>query len=47
MSSKAWRQERDTPSLSEVFRTIAVGGGVTPFRRFLSFVGPGYLVAVG
>lgn len=47
MSSKAWRQERDTPSLSEVFRTIAVGGGMTPFRRFLSFVGPGYLVAVG
>ena len=47
MSRSAWRQERDTPSLSEVFRTIAVGGGTTRFRRFLSFVGPGYLVAVG
>ncbi|MEW6319208.1 MAG: divalent metal cation transporter, partial [Pseudomonadota bacterium] len=47
MSRSAWRQERDTPSLSEVFRTIAVGGGTTRFRRFLSSVGPGYLVAVG
>ena len=34
--------------MSEVFRTIAVGnGGTSRFRRFLAFVGPGYLVAVG
>lgn len=44
----AWRQERDTPSLSEVFRSIAVGQpGTNRFRRFLAFIGPGYLVAVG
>ncbi len=48
MSIPAWRQERETPSLSEVFRTIAVGnGGTSRFRRFLAFIGPGYLVAVG
>ena len=48
MSTPAWRQERETPSLSEVFRTIAVGnGGTSRFRRFLAFIGPGYLVAVG
>ena len=42
-----WRERSSTPSLSEVFRSIAVPVGVTPFRRFLAFVGPGYLVAVG
>jgi manganese transport protein len=48
MSTQAWRQEREAPSLSEVFRTIAVGnGGTSRFRRFLAFIGPGYLVAVG
>ncbi|CAM8655632.1 MntH Mn2+ and Fe2+ transporters of the NRAMP family [Paracoccaceae bacterium] len=48
MSTQAWRQDRETPSLSEVFRTIAVGnGGTSRFRRFLAFIGPGYLVAVG
>tara|TARA_R110002124_G_scaffold77533_8_gene207640 strand:+ start:7543 stop:8868 length:1326 start_codon:yes stop_codon:yes gene_type:complete len=48
MSTNAWRQHNETPSMSEVFRTIAVGnGGTSRFRRFLAFVGPGYLVAVG
>ena len=48
MTTNAWRQESETPSLSEVFRTIAVGnGGSSRFRRFLAFIGPGYLVAVG
>lgn len=47
ISSDGWRERRDTPSLSEVFRTIAVPQGSSQFRRFLAFVGPGYLVAVG
>lgn len=47
ISSKGWRQGRDTPSLSEVYRSITVATGGSPFRRFLTFVGPGYLVAVG
>ena len=30
-----------------MFRSIAVPRGASPFRRFLAFIGPGYLVAVG
>jgi manganese transport protein len=41
-----WRRERGEASLSDVFRTIKVGGG-TSARRFAAFLGPGYLVAVG
>ena len=33
--------------MTEVFRSIKVSRAATPFRRFLSFMGPGYLVAVG
>lgn len=45
--SSGWREKREAPSLSEVFRSIAVMPGGTPFRRFMAFIGPGYLVAVG
>ena len=47
MTTPAWRNTSATPSLSEVFRSIAIPKGGTPFRRFLAFIGPGYLVAVG
>ena len=47
MTTNAWRETRDEPSLSDVFRSIAVPTGRSPFRRFLAFIGPGYLVAVG
>lgn len=46
-SGGAWRHESPAPSLSEVFRSVAVPQGGSRFRRFLAFVGPGYLVAVG
>lgn len=47
-TTDAWRQGgTDAPSLSEVFRSVVVPQGASPFRRFLAFVGPGYLVAVG
>ena len=42
-----WRKARGEPSLLDVFRTIAVKPGATPWRKFLAFAGPGYLVAVG
>jgi manganese transport protein len=42
-----WRRSRGEPSLIEVFRTIAVSPNATPWRKFLAFLGPGYLVAVG
>lgn len=47
MPDQPWRERHDTPSLSEVFRSIAVPTGKSGFRRFLAFIGPGYLVAVG
>jgi manganese transport protein len=34
------------PSLSEVHRSVGVGGG-SWIRRFLAFAGPGYMVSVG
>jgi manganese transport protein len=34
------------PSLADVYRSIPVTGN-TPWRKFLAFLGPGYLVAVG
>ena len=47
MQHQGWRQEQDQPSLSEVYRSIAVPRNMPPIRRFLAFLGPGYLVAVG
>ena len=46
-SADGWRETRNEPSLSEVFRSITVPRGQHWLRRFLAFVGPGYLVAVG
>ncbi|WP_336814101.1 Nramp family divalent metal transporter [Bosea sp. MMO-172] len=42
-----WRKSRGEPSLLDVFRTISVKQSATPWRKFLAFFGPGYLVAVG
>jgi manganese transport protein len=44
---QSWRRERGEASLIDVFRTIPVTPGGTPWRKFLAFLGPGYLVAVG
>lgn len=44
---QGWRSGRDEPSLSEVYRSIAIPRNMPPIRRFLAFLGPGYLVAVG
>src|SRR6187431_2046920 len=35
------------PSLPEVYRSIAIPGAATGWKRFLAFLGPGYLVSVG
>lgn len=42
-----WQRGRGEPSLIEVFRSIAVSPTASPWRKFLAFLGPGYLVAVG
>ena len=43
---RGWRRARTSPSLEDVYRSIPVAAR-SPVRRFLAFVGPGYLVAVG
>ncbi len=42
-----WRRAVGEPSLLQSFRTVPVGQGAGRWRRFLAFLGPGYLVAVG
>jgi manganese transport protein len=44
---RGWLRSRGEPSLLDVYRTIKVSPGGTPWRKFLAFFGPGYLVAVG
>ncbi|RNB81170.1 divalent metal cation transporter [Brevibacillus fluminis] len=45
--SDGWKQDRKQPSLQEVHRSLKVPTTGSWFRKFLAFVGPGYLVAVG
>ena len=47
IAETGWRRQRGEPSMLDVFRSITVNPGATPWRRFLAFVGPGYLVAAG
>jgi manganese transport protein len=42
-----WLRDSTTPPLVEVFRSIRLPKDAPAWRRFLAFVGPGYLVAVG
>ena len=46
-TESGWRHARPQPSLPEVHRSMAVPTKGSWFRKFLAFVGPGYLVAVG
>jgi manganese transport protein len=46
-SGSAWRRPRGTPTLSDVFHSIAVTGPSGSFKKMATFFGPGYLVAVG
>ena len=47
LASRGWRKASKNPPLEEVFRSIRVPATGTSWQRFLTFVGPGYLVAVG
>ncbi len=42
-----WRRAAALPALEDVFRSVKVTGDSSLWRRFASFMGPGYLVAVG
>ena len=43
----SWRRDRGEPSLSDVHGTIPVSSGGSVWKKFVTFLGPGYLVAVG
>jgi manganese transport protein len=42
-----WRRLRERPSLAEVFGSVATRPTGSFWRKLVSFLGPGYLVAVG
>src|SRR2546423_10887675 len=42
-----WRLEALTPSLPEVYRSLAVPKTASFWRKMVAFAGPGFLVAVG
>src|SRR3954453_7434919 len=44
---QGWNRPRGTPSLSEVFGSIAVRPSGSFWKKLGAFLGPGYLVAVG
>src|SRR5690349_16204117 len=46
-TQSGWRLTSETPSLTEVHRSIPVPKGLSFWRKMLAFSGPGYLVAVG
>ena len=45
--TSGWRSAGGNASLLEVFRSIPVSPTSSTWRKFLTFLGPGYLVAVG
>jgi manganese transport protein len=47
VASDGWRRKRTNQSLSEVFGTIATRPTGSTWKKLISFLGPGYLVAVG
>jgi len=47
ISQTGWRRSRSTPSLSEVFGSIATRPKGPLWKKLTAFLGPGYLVAVG
>src|SRR6185312_7149623 len=44
---RGWRRPSGTPSLAEVFGSIRTRPAGPLWRKLLTFLGPGYLVAVG
>ncbi|WCF07392.1 hypothetical protein NDS46_24210 [Paenibacillus thiaminolyticus] len=46
-SGSGWRHERNEPTLAESYKSMPVPTKGSRFRKFLAFVGPGYMVAVG
>ena len=47
LADHGWLRRSVAGPLAEVNRTVGVSTSRSPFRRFVSFLGPGYLVAMG
>ncbi|MBN9039482.1 MAG: Nramp family divalent metal transporter [Rhizobiales bacterium] len=45
--ASGWKSKPSAPSMSDVYRSVAVQGTASSWRRAAAFIGPGYLVAVG
>ena len=45
--NKGWRKEKAANSLNEVFSSIKVPANTSSWKKFMAYVGPGLLVAVG
>lgn len=45
--NKGWRKEKAANSLNEVFSSIKVPADASYWKKFMAYVGPGLLVAVG
>lgn len=45
--NKGWRKEKAANSLNEVFSSIKVPATASSWKKFMAYVGPGLLVAVG
>jgi manganese transport protein len=45
--NQGWQRDRGEASLSDVHASIPVRKSAAPWRKFMAFLGPGYLVAVG
>lgn len=45
--NKGWRKDKSSNSLHEVFSSINVPANASSWKKFMAYVGPGLLVAVG
>ena len=45
--NKGWRKEKSSNSLQEVFSSVKIPENASSWKKFMAYVGPGLLVAVG
>ncbi|MCS7461960.1 Nramp family divalent metal transporter [Paenibacillus doosanensis] len=47
VAEEGWKLSRNQPTLPEVYRSLKIPKSGSWIKKFMAFVGPGYLVAVG
>ncbi len=45
--NKGWKKDKSSNSLNEVFSSVKIPANASAWKRFMAYVGPGLLVAVG